>query len=226
MKWIRATVSLLIAAAIFWGLDNRHGMIPPAGKLLNPFAGFWQNGTRADEPPGELVLPGLQDGARVVWDARHVPHIFAANDHDLYFAQGYITARDRLWQMDFQARYSAGRLAEIIGRAGLESDRFNRRFGLGWAAERAEEAMSRDPKAQDVVKAYADGVNAYIGSLQRKNYPVEYKILNYSPEPWTVLNSGLLLKYMSYDLTGYNDERWMTAARKAFGDAVIQRSSL
>jgi len=221
MKWIRAVVSLLIAAAIFWGLDNRHGTVPPAGKLLNPFAGFWQNGTRADRPPGELVLQGLRGGARVVWDARHVPHIFAANDHDLYFAQGYITARDRLWQMEFQAFYAAGRLAEIIGRPGLESDRFYRRFGMGWAAERAAEAMSRDSKAQDTVKAYADGVNAYIGSLRRKDYPVEYKILDYAPEPWTLLESGLLLKYMSYDLTSYNDDRWMTAARKALGEAVV-----
>ncbi|MGD1009619.1 MAG: penicillin acylase family protein [Candidatus Aminicenantales bacterium] len=221
MKWIRAIVSLLIAAAAFWGLDNRHGMVPPAGKLVNPFAGFWQNGTRADKPPGELILPGLRDRVRVVWDARHVPHIFAANDHDLYFAQGYITARDRLWQMDFQARYAAGRLAEIIGRAGLESDRFNRRFGLGWAAERAAEAISRDPQARDTVEAYADGVNAYIGSLRRRDYPVEYKILDYSPEPWTLFNSGLLLKYMSYDLTSYNDDRWMTVARKALGEAVL-----
>jgi penicillin amidase len=221
MKWIRAVVSLLIAAAIFWGLDNRHGMVPPTGKLLNPFAGFWQNGTGSDQPPGELVLPGLREEVRVTWDARHVPHIFAANDHDLYFAQGYLTARDRLWQMEFQALHAAGRLAEVIGRAGLESDRFNRRFGMGWAAEKAAEAVSRDLGARDSVGAYADGVNAYIRGLNRKDYPVEYKVLDYSPEPWTLLKSSLLLKYMAYDLTSYNDERWMTAARKALGEAVV-----
>jgi penicillin amidase len=221
MKWIRVIMSLLLAAAIFWGLDNRHGMVPPVGKLLNPFAGFWQNGTRADSPPADLTVAGLREEVRVAWDGRHVPHIFARNDHDLYFAQGYITARDRLWQMDFQARYAAGRLSEIIGRAGLESDRFNRRFGIGWAAERAAEAMSRDPKAQDVVKAYTDGVNAYIGGLRREDCPIEYKILDYSPEPWTLLKSGLLLKYMAYDLTAYNDERWMTAARTALGESVV-----
>jgi penicillin amidase len=221
MRWFRAVGSLVIAAAVFWGLDNRHGMVPPSGKLLNPFAGFWQNGTRGDTPKADLAVPGLRSEVRVAWDTRHVPHVFAANDHDLYFAQGYITARDRLWQMEFQARYSAGRLAEIIGRAGLESDRFNRRFGLGWAAERAVEAMSREPKARESIEAYADGVNAFIGGLRRKDYPVEYKILDYSPEAWTLLDSALLLKYMAYDLTGYNDERWMTAARKALGEAAL-----
>jgi penicillin amidase len=223
MKWPRAVISLLVAALVFWALDNRHGTFPAIGKLLNPFAGFWQNGTQDDRPPERLSVRGLRDEVRVAWDTRHVPHIFARNDHDLYFAQGYITARDRLWQMEFQAFYAAGRLAEIIGRPGLESDRFFRRFGMAWAAERAAEALSRDPIARDTVKAYADGVNAYISRLRQKDYPVEYKILDYAPEPWTLLESGLLLKYMSYDLTGYNDERWMTAARKALGEAVVDR---
>ncbi|HVP91178.1 MAG TPA: penicillin acylase family protein [Terriglobales bacterium] len=221
MKWLRAVVSLLIAAAAFWGLDNRHGRVPPLGKLLDPFAGFWQNGTRGDALPVELSVPGLENEVRVAWDARHVPHIFARNDHDLFFAQGYLTARDRLWQMEFQAFYAGGRLAEIIGREGLDSDRFNRRFGMGWAAERSVEARSRDPESLAPGQAYADGVNAWIRRLRRKDFPIEYKVLDYAPEPWSPLDSALLLKYMSYDLTGYNDERWMTAARKALGEAVV-----
>jgi penicillin amidase len=221
MKCTRAVVSLLVVALVFWALDNRHGTFPPLGKLLNPFAGFWQNGSRGDTLPERLSVRGLRDEVRVAWDARRVPHIFARNDHDLYFAQGYITARDRLWQMQIQAFYAAGRLSEVMGRTSLESDRFNRRFGMVWAAERGVEAMKRDPTAGDTVQAYADGVNAYIGSLRRKDYPVEYKILDYSPEPWTLLDSALLLKYMSYDLTGHDDERWMTAARTALGEAAL-----
>ena len=221
MKWLRAVASLLAAAALFWALDNRHGTFPALGKLLDPFAGFWQNGTRGDTLPTALSVPGLEDEVRVAWDARHVPHIFARNDHDLFFAQGYLTARDRLWQMEFQAFFAGGRLAEVIGPDGLESDRFNRRFGLGWAAERAVEAMGRDPESLAPGQAYADGVNAWIQGLRRKDFPVEYKVLDYAPEPWTLLDSALLLKYMSYDLTGYNDERWMTAARQALGEAVV-----
>jgi penicillin amidase len=221
MKWTRAVISLLIVALAFWALDNRHGTFPPLGKLLNPFAGFWQNGTRGDALPERLTVGGLLDEVTVAWDSRHVPHIFAGNDHDLYFAQGYITARDRLWQMEFQAFYAGGRLSEIIGRRGLESDRLFRRFGLVWAAERAVEALDHDPLARRTVQAYADGINAYIGALRRKDHPVEYKILDYAPERWTLLESGLLLKVMSYDLTAYNDERWMTAAREALGEAAV-----
>jgi penicillin amidase len=221
MKLTRAMISLLAAGLVFWALDNRHGTFPPLGKLVNPFAGFWQNGTRGDGPPDRLTVNGLLDEVKIAWDARRVPHIFARNDHDLYFAQGYITARDRLWQMEFQAIYAGGRLSEIAGRRGLESDRLFRRFGLVWAAERAVEALDRDSLALRAVQAYTDGINAYIGALHRKDYPVEYKILDYSPEPWTLLESGLLLKAMSYDLTAYNDERWMTAARKALGEPVV-----
>ena len=96
MKWVRAIVSLVLAAAVFWGLDNRHGTFPALGKLLNPFAGFWQNGSRSDAVPEKLVVPGLRDEVRIVWDARRVPHIFAQNDHDLYLAQGYVAASLRL----------------------------------------------------------------------------------------------------------------------------------
>jgi len=130
MKWVRALVSLALAAAAFWALDNRHGAFPALGKLLDPFSGFWQNGARSDDLPGTLAVPGLRDEVRVVWDDRRVPHIFAANDHDLYLAQGYVAAALRLWQMDFQSLYTAGRISEIIGPPGVRQDIFSRRFGL------------------------------------------------------------------------------------------------
>ena len=222
MKWLRAVVSLLIAAAIFWGLDNRHGLVPPLGKLLNPFAGFWQNGTRGDCPPRDLVVPGLKEEVRVAWDTRHVPHIFARNDHDLFFAQGYIAASLRLWQMEFQLLFTAGRLSEIVGPMGLEQDRFKRRFGMVWAAEHSVERFRSDPKTKEAIDGYAAGVNAYIRSLARKDLPVEYKILDYVPEPWTGLKSALLLKYLSYILTSYNRDAALTALRDALGERVVE----
>jgi len=221
MKWIRAIVSLLIAAAIFWGLDNRHGTVPPPGKLLNPFAGFWQNGTRTDSPPSDLTVPGLREEVRVAWDGRRVPHIFARNDHDLYLAQGYIAAYLRLWQMEFQVLYSAGRVSEIVGAMGVEADRFNRRFGMVWAAEKALAKFSDDPKTRQAVEAYSAGVNAFIQSLNRKSLPVEYKILDYEPEPWTELKCALLLKTMAYTLTAFNQDAVMTVMRDALGEKVV-----
>lgn len=222
MKWVRAIVSLLVAAAIFWALDNRHGTFPPAGRLLNPYAGFWQNGAQGDRPPADLAVPGLRDEVRVAWDGRLVPHIFARNDHDLYMAQGYISAYLRLWQMEFQQIYSAGRISEIIGPAGLEMDRFNRRFGMVWAAENALKRFRDDPKGREVLEAYTAGVNAYIKTLGRKDLPLEYKILDYAPEPWTDLKCALLLKSMAYVLTAYNQDAAMTAMRDALGEPVVE----
>jgi penicillin amidase len=223
MKWLRAGLSLLVAALVFWGLNNPHGLVPPLGKLLDPFAGFWQNGTRLDELPRDLALPGLRDEVKVVWDSRYVPHIFARNDHDLYFAQGYVASSLRLWQMEFQVLYAAGRLSEIVGPKALELDRFHRRFGMVWGAERAVAAMMDDPASREAVQAYADGVNAYIEGLDRRDLPLEYKILDYAPEPWTPLKSALLIKYMSYTLAGASQDPAMTTMREALGEAVVDR---
>jgi penicillin amidase len=221
MKWVRAVVSLLIAAAIFWALDNRHGTFPPAGRLLNPFAGFWQNGARGDHPPAELAVPGLKEEVHVAWDGRLVPHIFARNDHDLYLAQGFIAAYLRLWQMEFQLIYTAGRVSEIVGPMGIQQDRYNRRFGMAWAAENALNKFRDDPKSREAVEAYSAGVNVYIKSLGRKELPLEYKILDYAPEPWTDLKCVLLLKSMAYTLTAYNQDAAMTLMRDALGEQVV-----
>jgi penicillin amidase len=210
MRWVRTVVSLLLAAAAYWALDNRHGTFPALGKLLNPFAGFWQNGARSDEIPEALDVPGLREEVRVVWDDRHVPHIFARNDHDLFLAQGYVAASLRLWQMDFQSLYTAGRISEVVGEIGVRQDIFTRRFGLPWAAEKAVRAFRDDPKTKEALDAFTAGVNARIKDLGRKGLPVEYKILNYAPEPWTDLKCALLLKAMAFSLTSYNQDAAMT----------------
>jgi penicillin amidase len=222
MKWVRVLLSLLLAAAIFWALDNRHGLVPPFGKLLNPFAGFWQNGTRGDRPPGDLAVPGLRSRVTIAWDSRQVPHIFAANDHDLYLAQGYIAAYLRLWQMEFQVMYAGGRLSEVVGPDALPLDRFNRRFGMVWAAESAAAEIRKDSETRDAAQAYSDGVNAYLNGLKRKDFPVEYKILDYGPEPWTDFKCGLLLKYMAYMLSGRSSDTDWTRLRAALGEAATE----
>jgi penicillin amidase len=217
MKGIRAIVSLILAAAAFWALDNRHGTFPALGKLLNPFAGFWQNGTRSDAVPEALVVPGLGEEVRVVWDERRVPHIFAKNDHDLFLAQGYVAASLRLWQMDFQSLYAAGRISEVVGAAGLRQDIFTRRFGLPWAAESSLRTFRDDPKTRQALEAFTAGVNARIRDLGVKGLPVEYKILDYRPEPWTEFKCALLLKAMAFALTSFNQDAAMTKM-KSWGD--------
>ena len=222
MRWVRAIVSLVLAAAAFWTLDNRHGTFPALGKLLNPFSGFWQNGSQSDAVPENLAVPGLHDEVRIVWDSRHVPHIFARNDHDLYLAQGYVAASLRLWQMDFQALYTAGRISEVVGTMGVRADMISRRFGLPWAAENAVRAFRDDPKTREVVDAFTAGVNVYIRILGRKRLPVEYKILDYRPEPWTDYKCALLLKAMSLTLASYNRDDAMTRMRAALGEKTVE----
>jgi penicillin amidase len=210
MKWVRAIVTLLLAGAAFWALDNRHGMFPALGRLLDPFSGFWRNGEGADALPGTLRVPGLREEVRVVWDDRRVPHIFAGNDHDLFLAQGYVAATLRLWQMDFQSLFTAGRISEVVGPATVRQDIFTRRFGLPWAAANAVRAFHDDARTKEALDAFAAGVNARIAGLGRKGLPVEFKILDYRPEPWSDYKCALLLKAMANVLTSYNQDAAMT----------------
>ena len=157
MKWLKLLLSAAIALALFYAMNFRQQVsgvaIPPLGTFFNPFAGFWQNGTQADKMAAELELSGLQGKVTVVWDDRRVPHIFAENDPDLYYAQGYITARDRLWQMEFQTHAAAGRVSEIVGESALEFDKTRRRIGMVYAAENSVRGMQSEPEARDVVES-------------------------------------------------------------------------
>ena len=223
MKWFKLLISVLLSIGIFYLLNTPQGVIPPLGKFLNPFAGFWQNGSQTDELLINLTLPGLQDDVKIVWDERRVPHIFAENMHDLMFAQGFIIARDRLWQMEFQTHAAAGRLSEILGKRTIEYDRFRRRIGMNYGAEKGHDASMQNPELKMILAAYSDGVNAWIDNLPKKNLPVEYKILDYEPESWSPFKSSLLLKQFSWTLTFRSRDRIMTHTRKVLGDRVMDQ---
>ncbi len=216
MKYLKFTLSLLLIALAFYGLNTKFGSIPPIGKFLNPYTGIWQNET--DETiSGSVYIDGLLDKVNVHYDAQLIPHLFAKNETDLYKAQGYITAKHRLWQMEFQTYAAAGRLSEIIGEAALNYDRQERRQGMGFGAEQAIEKMKEDPETIAYVEAYAEGVNSYINQLQPKDFPVEYKLLDYRPESWTIKKTALLLMYMTKDLAGFDSDLEYTNALRMFG---------
>ncbi len=127
-----------------------------------------------------LSLPGLREPVHVFRDPWGIPHIRAENEWDLFFAQGFATAQDRLWHMDADRHQALGRWSEIVGAAGLKRDRLLRAAGMGRAARRDLEASS--PQARDMVRAYAEGVNAFIATTRA--LPVEYSLLEKEPEPW------------------------------------------
>ncbi|RZK57882.1 MAG: penicillin acylase family protein, partial [Hymenobacter sp.] len=224
LHWTKALLALAATVALTWALNTKHGDLPPFGKLLSPFRGFWQNGEAADAfaAPQTLHLPGLQQPVQVRFDDQRVPHVFARSDHDLYYAQGYLTAQERLWQMEFIARVAAGRLAEIVGPARLETDRFFRRMGLAYGARHSLDSTMADPATRTVLTSYADGVNAYIGTLTPQTLPFEYKLLDYAPERWEPLNSMLISKYMAFDLSGRSDDLRMSNALARYGPAVVR----
>ncbi|MCB9290823.1 MAG: penicillin acylase family protein [Lewinellaceae bacterium] len=187
--------------------------LPATGPLFSPFTGFWQNADPVETGTDWALpaFPGLHSPARVAYDERMVPHIFALNLHDAAFVQGYVTARDRLWQMDFTTRAAVGRISELIGERALEYDRTQRRKGMLLAAENALKAWSRAPDELEVLEAYSEGVNAYIGSLRPADYPLEFKLMGYAPEAWEPLKCAVFFKFMaeklcfrSYDIPATN----------------------
>lgn len=145
---------------------------------------------------GRITLDGLKAGVIVDRDRWGAPWIRASSAHDMLVAQGYVTASDRLWQMDLLRRAAAGNLAEIFGPEALAADRERRTLGLEQAAEAA--AASLDPEDRAIVDDYAQGVNLYI-SRHRWNLPLEFRLLRYRPRPWTATDTMLVSSYM-YEL--------------------------
>lgn len=223
MKLRKFFTSLAITLLLIFLMDRGWMIgsipIPPLGKFLDPYHGFWQN----IEPNGyqgkkQLMIPGLQEPVSIVYDSLLIPHIFAKNNNDLYLAQGYVTAMHRLWQMEFQTHAAAGRVSEIVaGDAILDYDRRQRRLGMTYGAVKALDAMEQHP----AVIQYTKGVNAYIQSLRYVDLPFEYKLLDYKPEPWTPLKCALLLKNMAQTLNFGDKDIEMTNALKLFGKEMV-----
>ena len=146
---------------------------------------------------GELTVSVLDENVTVIRDEMGVPHIEAKSDADLYRAQGYVQAQDRLFQMDLARRQASGRLAEVIGEAAVENDKFFRTFSLRDAAEKSWDGY--DEQSKQILEWFAEGVNAYIEEA-RLSY--EFKLLDYEPELWTPIDSLTIGKFMAYDLGG------------------------
>ncbi|MGK9124846.1 penicillin acylase family protein [Olivibacter sp. SA151] len=218
---LKAALAIFLCIGFAFVLNKKIGDIPPLGKFLNPFDGFWKNAEPLSQTENQSYLvKGIKDTIEIFYDDQRIPHISARNDYDLYFAQGYITAKDRLWQMDFQTRYASGRLAEVVGAKAVPLDRYQRRMGMMLGAERMLAESMKDPISKLILEAYADGVNAYIADLSPADYPLEFKLLDYAPEPWQPINSALLLKLMSATLAGSTDELHMTNILKTHGKEI------
>lgn len=172
--------------------------------LIAVFAAIFANAYISKSKPvvsGEVPVAIMEQDVEVTRDKNGVPHIVAQSDADLYKAQGYVQAQDRLFQMDLARRQASGRLAEVIGEAAVDTDKLFRTFSLRAAAEASYDGYGDE--AKEVLNWYADGVNAFIEEVTASNkLSYEFKLLGYEPEKWTPEDSLTIGKYMAYDLGG------------------------
>lgn len=223
MKVLYFFISLALTVLVIIFLSTPLGKAPAFGEFLSPQHGFWQNAESANHNfSASMNFPALDDSVVVYFDDRLVPHIFATNEKDAYFAQGYLHAMHRLWQMEFQTFAAAGRLTEILGpgpdSAYLNNDRAMRRMGMVYGAKRSLSQMEKDDNTRNQLNAYTAGVNGYVSQLTSSTLPLEYRLLNYRPEKWTNLKTALLLKYLSFDLSGGESDIEYTNARSFFSE--------
>lgn len=223
MAKLRVLLPILLFAAYLYFLSGNIPGAPALGSFFHPTTGFWNTAKIAqNEPVNTTELLVFDDSVSIVWDSLRIPHIFAQNESDLFKAQGYIAARDRLWQMELQTHFAAGRVSEIVGEQALDLDRKNRRIGLAWAAQNAHDKLKESkPEAYHSLQAYSDGVNQFINETPKSDLPIEYHLLNYQPEQWSPLKSFLLIKYMANDLCGYDYDNVLTEYRNNLGDSVF-----
>lgn len=164
-------------------------------------AAYWFVNKSAPQIKGEIVLPNLEQPVTVWRDASGVPHIEAKSARDLYIAQGFVTAQDRMFQMDLSRRQASGQLSEVVGVIAIDRDKFFRTFSLRRAAIASWDAYSQESK--QVLEWYAEGVNHYIRQAKANNaLPIEFTILGYEPTEWTPIDSLSIGKFMAYDLGG------------------------
>ena len=217
MRIIPFLASAVITSGLVVVLNTSLVLPAPLGKLLSPQHGIWQNAEAVDEKfSADLKFPQLSGKVEVYFDDRLVPHVFAEQENDAYFVQGYLHAKFRLWQMDMQTHVAAGRISEIAGDKALDFDREFRRLGIAYAAETSQLELEKDPVLKAECDAYTLGVNAYIESLTESKLPLEYKLMGFKPEKWSNLKTALFLKLMSWDLASKENDIEMSNAKSYF----------
>jgi len=170
--------------------------------VLAGVAGFVYLRASLPQTEGRIALKGLTAPVEVVRDRHGVVRIRAGSLWDLLFAQGFVHAQERLWQMEFQRRVGQGRLSEVLGEATLAQDRFLRTWGFYQAAKSAYERLY--PEEKEAVDAYVAGVNAFLAS--GAPLPPEFALLGFRPEPWRGPDVLVWAKMMSFDLSGNWEE--------------------
>ena len=217
-----ALASLTLGVVTTWVGVRGAGPLPPLNAVLSPAIGVWTN--TLDDLPREAAadLPGLNGPVDIRYDQRSVPHIFATADLDAVRALGFVVARDRLFQLELQARAGEGTLTELVGAVALPADQETRRLGLPRAAEKRWATMDSTSKMAQVLRAYAEGINAYRATLPAARYPIEYKLLQKAPRVWEPVHSLYVLGRMGYTLAHNPVELDFLKAKALVGETAAR----
>lgn len=238
---LKLFVLLLLIFFSIHVLNNKLFDLPPIAKLLDPFHGYAKI---KDNDNKNIFDSNIERSVEIIWDDNYIPHIFAENDNDLYFAQGYVVAQDRLWQMDFVSRVYEGKLSEILGynHAVITNDRFMRTVGVTEGAKQSLSSIAicqenksinqnwnglestcdgkviiLEAKIYSMLISFSNGVNKYIDSIAWDELPIEFKILDYQPEYWTPYKTCILLKSMTLTLSGRNNDIVYEVVKQKYG---------
>ena len=223
MRPIRLTVSAIVLVVLCALGARRTGPLPPLGPLLDPANGALGAARAAQLPPlMHGSIPGLGGAVTVTYDDRGVPHIVAGTDEDAYRALGFVVARDRLFQLELQARAAAGTLSELNA-ALLRVDTVARRIGLGWAAERKFAQLTAESPERRSLDAYAAGVNAYVAQMRPWEIPIEYRLLGRTPMHWEPKHTMYFLSRMNQTLSFIVPEYSVVRAQALVGRVAAEQ---
>ncbi|MHB8613188.1 MAG: penicillin acylase family protein [Candidatus Dormibacteraceae bacterium] len=209
-------VALLASAAVLYAAYFGTGPLPALGPAFNPVTGAWTMAADAAAGNETLRLAGLQQPVQVTLESDGTSHIVAQTDHDLFLATGYLHARFRLFQMDLLRRQGEGRLSEVVGKAALDSDRFELQLGLLRTAQ--VEWNTASPRSREAGIAYSQGVNDRISEAEiNHQLPAMFTLLGYQPKPWTPIDSLIVKGDMTQTLNFTDTPLVMALLNKSLG---------
>jgi penicillin G amidase len=214
---VNALAALLVSAAVLYVSFAGAGPLPPLGPTFNPATGAWTMAADATAPVNQtLTIPGLEQPVRVTFEKDGTTHVVAQTNSDLFVAVGYVHARFRLFQMDLMRRQGEGRLSEVVGKAALDSDRFELQLGLLRTAQL--EWAQADEVSKTSLTKYAQGVNDRIEEAKRLHQlPVMFTLLGYQPQPWTPIDSLIIKGDMTQTLNFTDTPLVMALLNKSLG---------
>ena len=219
---INVLAALLVSGAVLYAAFLGAGPLPALGPTFNPATGAWTMAADATVINETLKIAGLEQPVKVTLEADGTAHIVAQTDHDLFLATGYVHAKFRLFQMDLLRRQGEGRLSEIVGKAALDSDRFELQLGLLRTAELEWKQVTPASRSYQAITAYSQGVNDRITQAEQDHQlPAMFTLLGYHPKPWTPIDSLIVKGDMTQTLNFTDTPLVMALLQRSLGADLL-----